>query len=212
MYHGTEIERGNRMLRKQKMDYSRDNEQTQHWLGDGIYLYKDCFYAFRWIVLMFKKRYKQINLKSELYTRYSILKVDIDYNYECVFSFTNPEHQIVFDKIRDECKKKGQELKGFQKYKYVDGLIINIMFKKLNYGEHYDMVEAVFPLDNIKNMNSRIQSLNEYQLCVKNPEIIKIIEDYSEMVDYNTFSEKLKKFDNYRISLKDQYIYKTNLR
>jgi len=207
-YHGTEAERGKRIIKRQKMDYSRSDEDKQHWLGDGIYLYRDCLYAFRWIVLMFNKKYQQENLKSELYAKYSILKVDIEYDYERVFSFNNPEHQIIFNKIREECIKKGQESNNFRKYNYVDGLIINIMFKKLNYGENYDMVEAVFPLESIGNIKSRIKNLNEYQLCIKNPNKIIKIEDYSSKVDYDKYSKKLREYYDYKDSLKSQYSYK----
>ena len=49
MYHGTEKERGKKIVAEQKMIPSISDDRRQHWLGDGIYLYREMLYAFRWI-------------------------------------------------------------------------------------------------------------------------------------------------------------------
>lgn len=46
------------------MDYSRGDG---HWLGDGIYLYKDKLNVFRWINLKFKELYPKEKTDNELY-------------------------------------------------------------------------------------------------------------------------------------------------
>lgn len=56
MYHGTEKERGEKILADQKMPVSISTDRKQHWLGDGIYLYRELIYAFRWILLMYEER------------------------------------------------------------------------------------------------------------------------------------------------------------
>ena len=205
-YHGTEIERGIRILKKNKMEYSKSEH---HWLGDGIYLYRECLYAFRWIVLMYKDRYPGGNIERELLTKYSILSVDIQFIEERLFSFFNPEHQIAYLKVKEECEKKRGYSKQFATYECVDGLVLNIMFKNMDYGKNYDVVEAVFPIDDLGNVKSRIKSLNEYQLCIKNPDVICNIKNFNENIDYHTFRNRLSAFDSFRQSKKSTNKYRT---
>lgn len=42
------------------MAASLSDDRKQHWLGDGIYLYKEVFYAFRWIELMYKEYFVKV--------------------------------------------------------------------------------------------------------------------------------------------------------
>lgn len=46
LFHGTEIERGEIMLKWNHMFLSSGDK---HWLGDGSYFYEDDFYAYKWI-------------------------------------------------------------------------------------------------------------------------------------------------------------------
>lgn len=73
------------------------------------------------------------------------------------------------------------------------------------------MVEAVFPLDDLNDSRSRIKNLNKYQLCVKNPNVIKKIEDYTGQCDYESLNLKLKDFEDYRRKQRKN-IYKTRIR
>lgn len=110
MYHGTDIERGKRMLRTQRMECSRGND---HWLGDGIYLYREKLYVFRWVVMKYKERNLSQIIKSELFNKYIILNVDINYDIEKVFSLMNPEHKLIFEYLKDKCKDQASYSEKF---------------------------------------------------------------------------------------------------
>lgn len=207
MYHGTEKKRGEEILSKQEMPVSISDERKQHWLGDGVYLYREKFYAFRWILLMYGERNEKDNAE-ELLKKYSILEVEIEYNRERVFNLDNPEHCVVFKEIEKKLKEKSTFSEKLKSMEYTDGVIINIMFKNMKYGENYDAVEATFPIYNfdltLPKGGSRIKSLNEYQLCIKNNRIIKEIRDITESINVKDFKERFIKFEKLKTSRNGQ--------
>ena len=97
VYHGTEKERGKKILAEQRMIPSISDDRRQHWLGDGIYLYREMFYAFRWIELMYKKHFSDMEMREDLLEKYSILYVAVAYN---------PEHYMVFRKTEQAYREK----------------------------------------------------------------------------------------------------------
>ena len=81
MYHGTEKERGKKIVAEQKMIPSISDDRRQHWLGDGIYLYREMLYAFRWIELMYINHFGDTKIKEDLLKRYAVLRVTVHYNF-----------------------------------------------------------------------------------------------------------------------------------
>ncbi len=201
MYHGTEKERGKGMITTQKMAVSTSNDQRQHWLGDGIYLYKEIFFAFRWIVLMYDDYFGDDQKKENLLEKYSILNVEIEYNIDRIFNLDNPEHYMVFKATELAYKQKSAFSSKLARYDYTDGVIINILFKNLKYWENYDAVEAVFPifeLDDSLTAQSRLKTINEYQICVKNESIIKKIEDVTDTINFDIFYYRFSNFEKFK--------------
>ncbi len=208
MYHGTEKKRGEKILSEQKMPVSISTDRKQHWLGDGVYFYRERFYAFRWIILMYKERNEKDNEEEELLKKYSILEADIEYNTERIFNLDNPEHCMVFKETERKLKEKGTFSEKLKNMEYTDGVVINVMFKNMKYGDNYDAVEATFPIYdfNIPSStgSSRIKSLNEYQLCIKNSGIIKEIRDITEFINVKDFRERFIKFEKLKAYSKGQ--------
>mgnify|MGYP001052727306 FL=1 len=201
MYHGTEKERGKKIVAEQKMIPSISDDRRQHWLGDGIYLYREMLYAFRWIELMYINHFGDTKIKEDLLKRYAVLRVTVHYNPERIFNLDNPEHLMIFKNTELAYKKKSAFSSKIQKLEYSDGVIMNILFKNLTYGENYDAVEAVFPtvdLDEMLTEKSRFQSIHEYQICIKNDNIIGRIEDVSEEIDFDIYYHRLADFENFR--------------
>lgn len=194
MYHGTETERGRRILSRQKMEYSRGENE---WLGDGIYLYRDKILAYRWIKIQYKSNFHVYSF-DKLFEHYMILGVTIDYDAERVFSLLKPEHQVEYYKIKEECKKKAGLSKKMAGYDFTDGVVLNFMFKKMGYDKKYDMVEAVFPIDSDADEKSRLGTMSEYQLCVKNPEKIVSIYDCTGEFKTEDYESKLRTINKYR--------------
>lgn len=202
-YHGTARQRGSSMIKKKHMEYSRGDDQ---WLGDGIYLYKDKLYAFRWIEIKYKEYFEKELISDKLFMEYMILGVNIDYDYEAVFSFFNPEHILEFKEVKKKCENMKGKSAILQKCEFTDGVLINLMFKNLNYGETYDMVEAAFPIGKcIDETSTRLLHVNEYQLCIKNPKKIIDFCDRSLDFEYKVYHEKLNKFNEYRTRSKEKY-------
>lgn len=201
MYHGTEKERGQRIVRTQKMEPSISNDRKQHWLGDGIYLYREFSYAFRWIVLMYKDRQEIDKIEDELLDYYSILEVDVVCPEERIFRLDNPEHLMVFKKAEQMYREKSAFSEKLRNLECTDGLIINILFKNLHYGDNYDMVEATFPINGFDSgfsKQTRVTSIVEYQACVKNDAIITRIVDISDTIDCKGNYKKHKELEEFK--------------
>lgn len=191
------------MLANQKMIASISTDRKQHWLGDGVYLYREMIYAFWWILLMYKDYFGDENEEENLLKKYSILDVDIDYDTDRIFNLDNPEHYMVFKETERAYKKKSAFSSKLEKYEYTDGVIINIMFKNLKYGEKYDAVEAVFPIYDLNDSlvgKSRIKSMNEYQICIKNNQIIRGIKDITDVVDFGDYYRRFVSFEKFKRS------------
>ena len=186
MYHGTEIKRGKRIVQNQKMEPSISTERKQHWLGDGIYLYREFSYAFRWIVLMYKERQMLDCIENELLRYYSVLKVEVDCPDERIFRLDNPEHFMAFKRVEQNYRQNSVFSEKLRRLDCTDGFIINIMFKNLQYGDSYDMVEATFPIHDFVcglSEQTRLKTVVEYQACVKNDVIITQIIDISDTIN-----------------------------
>lgn len=200
MYHGTEKERGEKILSEQKMPVSVSSDRTQHWLGDGVYLYRDKFYAFRWISLMYEDRHGKEKEEEELLKKYSVLEVDVECNVERIFNLDNPEHCMAFKEIEKKYRGKSIYSSKLKNMEYTDGVIINIMFKNLNYGENYDAIEACFPIYDFSTGSSRIKSMSEYQICIKNNRIIKEIRDITEFINVQKYKKCFSDFEKLKRS------------
>ena len=73
------------------------------------------------------------------------------------------------------------------------------MFNRMGYEKEYDAVEAYFPYKgNSKLDSSRIGNIGECQLCVKNLKCIGKISDCTEKINYEEYSGKLRRFNQYR--------------
>lgn len=102
-----------------------------------------------------------------------------------------------------------KELSKSEKYTHkriTDGTVINIMFKEMGYQEQYDAIQYYFDTDVKGHTNSKIR-LREYQLCVKNTEIIHNIREISKedyeveknekfIIQYDTYKGKGKRYDD----------------
>lgn len=201
MYHGTEKERGEKILADQKMPVSISTDRKQHWLGDGIYLYRELIYAFRWILLMYEERTNHHDVTEDLLKKYSVLSIDVEYNRDRIFNLDNLEHYMVFKETEKAYKQKSAFSSRLEKLEYTDGLIINIMFKNLKYGENYDAVEASFPICSLSASitgRSRIKSISEYQICVKNDRIIRKIEDVTDSINFKEYKKRFLRLEQFK--------------
>lgn len=190
LFHGTEINRGHRIIKNKKMEISRGDH---HWLGDGSYFYEDDFYAYKWIIDMYKKRYKKKPSNSkELFKKYQILKGRVLTDKKRVFNLDKPLHKFEFDRVYEKCKKMLKYSQKFSNIQIADGVILNIMFNDLGYMEYFDIVIATFKRrrNRYKGVGMRLDFIPEKQICVKNIDKVTQIEFYDCL-------EKIDEFKNY---------------
>ena len=57
-YHGTEIERGRKAVKEQKLPISTSSVKREQWLGDGWYFYEYERDAYKWIFDMHRSKEK----------------------------------------------------------------------------------------------------------------------------------------------------------
>lgn len=177
LYHGTEINRGKKILRTQDMPISMKKENKKdHWLGDGVYFFDGEKFAYRWIYMMFED---DDETTGDLLDLYMILEADVEIDDDRVFSLENEDHNELFWEVREGYVQKHKKLKANSNIEITDGFIINIMFKELSYNNKFDIVKSSFPIKNKPkdNVYTRIRVVPHYQYCVKNKKIIKEIRE-----------------------------------
>lgn len=190
MYHGTDIKTGNIIIESQKMEPSRGD---QHWLGDGVYFYKDAKYAFRWIVIKYTGNFKNLQSRDykNIFHDYIILTADL--NSDRILNLDNPETKLFFLELRKTILKKSEFSKRIQiqlnEAEFTDGVVLNILFEKMGFNDQYDYVSATFPIAISEESESRLCYIPELQICVKNTDIINDIREFHIEEDFSDFKE-----------------------
>lgn len=206
LFHGTEIERGEKMLLWNHMISSRGD---RHWLGDGSYFYEDDFYAYKWIKDMYVKRFKkEPNPPKDLFNKYKILLGKIKTSKDRIFNLDNPRSKIEFDRVYKKCEGMKRYSSKFSNVELADGVVLNIMFNEMFYSQEYDVVIATFKRRSNKYGTApmRLNFMPEKQICVKNLETATPIGFYecedkiNELQDCIDNLEKVSKFDNIEIN------------
>ena len=195
MYHGTSVEFGKKILIEQKMRPSRGDDQ---WLGDGQYFFRNDFYAFRWIVIKYTEGFKNNNTKKIelIYDHYMILKADINLNPDRVYSLYDPIAHANYMNLLDLLQEKQEYSEKYKNKEIVDGVVINILFTRMGYGKRYDAVEAMFNISTKSKRKTRFNSFSEYQVCIKNSDIIKRIVKFN---NENVPEQYIKTLNDYNI-------------
>lgn len=175
MYHGTEKERGLKMLNQKAMGISRGDK---HWLGDGSYFFEEDFFAYNWICDIYCYRFDTIIVdEEELEKFYGIVEGRLNVSPERIFNLDTFKHKLEFDKVGLECRQLKVYSERFNKTVISDGVIINIMFNELRYCEEFDVVVCTFrqKKHKYKGTSSRINFIPQKQICVKNTNCISLI-------------------------------------
>ncbi len=197
MYHGTDIKTGNNIIASQEMLPSRGDH---HWLGNGVYFYKDAVYAFRWIAIKYTDNFKRFRDKDyqNIFNEYSILEADI--NSDKVFDLDDIQTRLFFIKVKNTLLKKSKHSIRMQKEidenKVADGVVFNVLFEKMGYKDKFDIVQATFPISYLYDTSSRMDFLPEPQICVKNTNIIKNIRKYDKVEDIPEYAKFLDLYRN----------------
>ncbi|HEF5710462.1 hypothetical protein V2151_28595 [Bacillus cereus] len=174
LFHGSNRARGEKMISKQIMEISRGKS---HWLGDGSYLFVEDFYSYKWILDMFKERHNLPEDYSNVIKHYLILTAKVCTEKSRVFDLTKAEHKMLFDKVHKELRIRAK----IADKDMAEGVVLNYMFNTLNYAKMYDMVRAIFNINEKKyvGFKTRQGHMPQEQVCIKNQNIVKDVEEYN---------------------------------
>lgn len=188
LYHGSNRPRGERMLIGKEKIISRGDG---HWLGDGLYLFVDFIYAYKWIVDMYADKEGDAQPKyNQLINKYMIIEYDIMLSTDRLFDLTNPEHKILFDFTLKQMKSKQQ----ISNKVMPEGVVLNYMFEELSYNKLFDAIKALFMINrNQYNFKSRLGFMPQYQLCIRNLDIVKTLTEHNFEDKVEEYNQKLKK-------------------
>lgn len=176
-YHGTEIERGKKAVKTQILPTSYSDERREQWLGDGIYFFEYEKDAYWWITKMHEyniKKEKYSN-KCKLFEKFTILEAEIIWDEKREFTNFNKEHFEIFETIQKKCNEKDKS-----GHTWTEGDVFNLLFYELGYDEMFDVIRWSFSFGRNKNKDARTKHYQQIQICVKNTDIIKSIEDLNK--------------------------------
>jgi len=173
LYHGSNRQRGERMLFDGEKLISRGEK---HWLGDGLYLFFDFLYAYKWIIDMYKKRIESCTHEYEqLIKDYIILEFKVTLDDEKIFDLTNPNHKILYDRTLKAMKAKGE----LPNRKYPEGVVLNYMFEEIFNKGQFEAVQAVFQMyKNQYDTRWRLGYMPQKQICIRNWDIVQTLNEY----------------------------------
>lgn len=156
-YHGTTVLRGENILSSKQYSISYKEEE---WLGQGVYFFeKDIQQAVNFCV------------KARKYEDYIILKSKIEANI-CI-DLDNLETMKILERISKEINKRYMKLKDGSPRKLKNAVILEKLYKI----KQYDVVKKTFPVLKTTNINDTNFIWVQVQICVRNRECIKTIEE-----------------------------------
>lgn len=190
IYHGTYRARGEKILKERRMEASIGDS---HWLGDGSYFFVEDFFAYKWIIDMYRSHYKKDCEDDSLLENYLIISARLKENVR-VFDLINAKHKIEFDTVFAELAKKKELIPRFQNVEIADGVVINYMFNELGYESEFDLVRAVFIINqrHYKHVNSRLGFIPQEQICIKNLEVVQDAIEYNYTGKTSEYKDLIK--------------------
>lgn len=156
-FHGTKQDLGKIILTTRQFKFSRDDEE---WLGPGIYFFEDDI-----------KQAENFCAKARKYNTWMIIKSDIeaDIIIDLIKKDDFDEFEKIAHKIKDRCKKR----KDGKPRTLMNNVILNVMYE----AKPYDLVRAVFPVPKTNCADRTNVSPHQIQLCIRNHNCIKSIEE-----------------------------------
>lgn len=187
-YHATSRENIESIL---KNGFVESKASKGHWLGKGIYLFENLYYAIEWGILGVIK--SDINDYNIIKKTCGILIIDLDIENYKVIDFSEPQGYVIFERLLQIIKNYYSEEKYNEivskGYAYIIKVIENL--EKQNneqYISRFDIVCAVYPKYIAKpktNFAGDFIPCVQKQICIKNKDAIKnIIElNYDEATE-----------------------------
>ncbi len=179
-YHATDISNIELIINN---GFIESKASKGHWLGRGIYLFENLYYAVEWEIIGVIRH--EVTDYKTLTEKCGILAVDIDTkNYE-VLDVSEPQGYAIFEcllkKIKENYPKEKYEYILSKGYAYIIKVLEKLEMEKNEKSiSEFDVICAVYP-KNISKRRTKIPgdfiSCVQKQICVKNSKAITKIEE-----------------------------------
>ena len=177
-YHATSKENIQLIM---KNGFIESKASIGHWLGKGIYLFENLYYAIEWEIIGVIKH--DITDYNEIEQKCGILIVDLDIDNYNIIDFSEPQGYAIFECLlqlikANYSKEKYEEIlnKG---YAYIIKILENLEKQNnVKYISRYDIICAVYPKYITKqktHLPGDFIHCIQKQICIKNKEAIKNI-------------------------------------
>lgn len=207
-YHGTNKDRGNKMLSEGDMTVFLEDEEIKsrkdYWLGHGVYFFEnDDYLAYKWCEDMYKHKYKNSNVTIEkVLEKYFIIESIIEVEKDEILDLaSNTEHQLFYKRLVELFESKCKLSKKYRDKELHknDCLVINYLNGKIP-DAAFGVIRGCFiSRDNdYKNLHTVFNRRYHIQLCVKNKKYIKKFSKYDKLDvgRINNIKNKLPEIDN----------------
>lgn len=213
LYHGTWLDNYNSITNSGFSISTKNNL----WLGDGIYFFYEDIYAFKWCVGIYTNK-KKVYDKEDIIKSTCILNCLADIDENRIFDLTYINNQIKFDYFYNKIKNmENKYSKLLTSGKNVQGVVLNFMFREYDeYKGKYDAVKQFYRLyrENYSNeFPPSIQGIPQYQLCIKNKDVIKkeitiidVSSKYDEYIKNWNYLFNIKTLEELALKNKDSKI------
>lgn len=196
-YHGTTAENAQKILEENfKMPVRR---KYGYWLGKGVYFFLEDIFAFKWCLHEYRKIYGK-DFTTDNANKMSIIETKIEYDGDRILDLTFFKGQIIIDTTYKKMQKSKKYSKELLTHKgNTVCIVIDYLFNILNFGEYYDLVKQIYRI-NLESydriITAREKGLPQYQLCVKNIDIIKDRVIFNYIGNINNYIEQWNKLIN----------------
>lgn len=156
-YHGTSKESAKYIVKEKTFPVSMDEEE---WLGKGVYFFEnDKLQAIDWCT------------KARKYSEWAVIRSNLEV---CtVVDLIDKGTYNRFKEIAIKMEKRYKTKKDKSPRKLINSVVLEAMYKI----EKYDMVRAAFPVPSEKPADRTNICAMQIQLCVRNRNCIKTIEE-----------------------------------
>lgn len=191
-YHSTKKTSAKDIL---KDGFTASEAREGHWLGKGIYLYENIYYAVEWGIIFFivsKDNFREYSQKC------SILKVVLNYKNREWLDLNDPIGFRYYLEIVKNLEERFPE--KIEKIKRDSDIEVIRLIEEIEevtgerYISEFDFITADYPKDIYKKGNQKIEGnflpCIQKQICIKNEEIIQ------DVKEVNLRSSKIKKYFN----------------
>lgn len=164
-YHGTTREAAKEIIKLNRYKISCDDED---WLGKGVYFFQDDIkQAYYWCV------------KARKYKQWRILKSDIE--AKKVINLDDTQTRERFEKIARKLQYRYMKRSDNKPRKLINSVVIEVMYR----ADPFDVIKKVYTIPNTHPVYRTNIAPMHIQLCVRNLNCIKTI----EQVEYNGYKQ-----------------------